>query len=487
MKVKLIIWDLDDTLWEGTLAEEDDLLLHEFRASVIRQFNKHGIVNAICSKNEHSLAKSQLQRMNLWDEFVFPKISFSPKGQIVKQILEEMHLRPENTIFIDDNNMNLREVEHYVPGIHTLDALDGKTDTILAEILEKNKHINKSRLDEYRILEAKVAKSADFSDNNEFLASCNIRLCRVFGIHNLPHADRIEELINRTNQLNYTMNRVEPGSIGLEIADNALNESWSLFAWDDFGDYGLIGFAMIRNNELIHFLFSCRTMNMGIESHVMHMLSNKFPKIKQLVEPRTASYITMIDPDSEDGLSAIKRMSEVTKNKQTIRIMANCQGGIIGHYMASSLDTYIEQWPKITTLQKETDESNPEISEDTKFIIYGIFNDYDNRYWEFPPSDKDFQDSLSQFIKRAGKSKILFILPAEELNPACYNGEGGISINRVNSFNNIVRGYQSNEVECISLDTVISESSHEQIHDARHYPRDVWKQVGEYVGRWLPD
>ena len=485
MKVKLIIWDLDDTLWEGTLAEEDDLLLHEFRASVIRQFNKHGIVNAICSKNEHSLAKSQLQRMNLWDEFVFPKISFSPKGQIVKQILEEMHLRPENTIFIDDNNMNLREVEHYVPGIHTLDALDGKTDAVLAEILEKNKHINKSRLEEYRILEAKVAKSADFSDNNEFLASCNIRLCRVFGIHNLPHANRIEELINRTNQLNYTMNRVEHGSIALEIADNALNESWSLFAWDDFGDYGLIGFAMVRNNELIHFLFSCRTMNMGIEGHVMHMLSNKFPKINKLVEPRTASYITMIEPDSEDGLSAIKRMSEVTKNKQTIRIMANCQGGIIGHYMASSLDTYIEQWPKITTLQKEIDESNPQISNDTKFIIYGIFNDYDNRYWESPPSDKDFQDRLSQFIKRAGKSKILFVLPAEKLNPACYNGEGGISMNRVKSFNNIVRTYQSKEIECFSLDTVISELIHEQIHDARHYPRDVWKQVGEYVGRWL--
>ncbi len=102
-----------------------------------------------------------------------------------------------------------------------------------------------------------------------------------------------------------------------------------------------------------------------------------------------------------------------------------------------------------------------------------------------PPSDKDFQDRLSQFIKRAGKSKILFVLPAEKLNPACYNGEGGISMNRVKSFNNIVRTYQSKEVECISLDTVISELIHEQIHDARHYPRDVWKQVGEYVERWL--
>jgi len=291
-------------------------------------------------------------------------------------------------------------------------------------------------------------------------------------------------LINRTNQLNYTMNRVEHGSISLEIADNALNESWSLFAWDDFGDYGLIGFAMIRNSELIHFLFSCRIMNMGIESHVMHMLKNKFPKINQLVDSCDAPYITMVDPNSEEGSNAIRRMSKVTKNKQTIRIIANCQGGIIGHYMASSLDTYIEQWPSITTLQKEIDESNPVISDDTEYVIYGIFNDYDNRYWESPPSNDKFKDTVSRLLERVN-SKILFILPAEKLNSACYNGEGGISMDRVKSFNDIVRSFQSNEVDCFSLDTAISESSHEQIHDARHYPRDVWKQVGEYVGRWL--
>ena len=166
MKVKLIIWDLDDTLWEGTLAEGDTLHLSEFRAEIIRSLNTHGIVNAICSKNDFNMAKDRLDQLGLWDEFVFPKISFSPKGPIVKQILEEMHLRAENTIFIDDNNMNLREVEHYVPGITTLDALAADTDAVLQKILNDNTHVNKSRVDEYRILEEKVEKSTDFSDND---------------------------------------------------------------------------------------------------------------------------------------------------------------------------------------------------------------------------------------------------------------------------------------------------------------------------------
>ena len=138
MKVKLIIWDLDDTLWKGTLAEGDDLELSLFRANIIRSLNNHGIVNAICSKNDFDMAKERLEQLGLWNEFVFPKISFSPKGLIVKQILEEMYLRAENTIFIDDNNMNLREVEHYVPGITTLDALGEGTDSVLQGILDDN-------------------------------------------------------------------------------------------------------------------------------------------------------------------------------------------------------------------------------------------------------------------------------------------------------------------------------------------------------------
>ena len=51
-KIKVVIWDLDDTLWKGTLAEGDDVQLLENRVAIIKELNKRGIVNAICSKND---------------------------------------------------------------------------------------------------------------------------------------------------------------------------------------------------------------------------------------------------------------------------------------------------------------------------------------------------------------------------------------------------------------------------------------------------
>ena len=485
MKVKLIIWDLDDTLWKGTLAEGDDLELSLFRANIIRSLNNHGIVNAICSKNDFDMAKERLEQLGLWNEFVFPKISFSPKGLIVKQILEEMYLRAENTIFIDDNNMNLREVEHYVPGITTLDALGEGTDSVLQGILDDNSHINKSRMDEYRILEEKVEKSIDFSDNDDFLASCHIRISRVFGVHNLPHAERIEELINRTNQLNFTMNRVEPGSIAVEIADNALNESWGIFAWDDYVDYGLIGFAMVRNNELVHFLFSCRTMNMGIEGHIMHMLKHKFPMLESLVEPIKAPFISLVDPKSKEGVDAISRMSKSQHNIQKLRIMANCQGGIISHYMGDNSATYIEQWPTITTLQQEIHGKNPNILETTEFVVYGLFNDYDDRYWDVPPTGEEFRQSLELLIERLSGLSVLFILPAEDLPPTHYTGSGGVTLERVSEFNEVARSMISEKVDVLHLDSLITSKEKESIDDVRHYPRDVWQKVGQYTVNWF--
>ena len=60
-KIKVVIWDLDDTLWKGTLAEGDDVQLLENRVAIIKELNKRGIVNAICSKNDPDKAKSKLE------------------------------------------------------------------------------------------------------------------------------------------------------------------------------------------------------------------------------------------------------------------------------------------------------------------------------------------------------------------------------------------------------------------------------------------
>ena len=62
-KIKVVIWDLDDTLWRGTLAEGDAVELFENRAEMVRTLNNRGIVSAICSKNDYQTAMALLRNL----------------------------------------------------------------------------------------------------------------------------------------------------------------------------------------------------------------------------------------------------------------------------------------------------------------------------------------------------------------------------------------------------------------------------------------
>ena len=71
--------------------------------------------------------------MGLWDEFVFPRIAFVPKGEVIKQLIADMQLRPVNVLFVDDNPHNLEEVAYAVPGISVVDARTPECDALLQQ------------------------------------------------------------------------------------------------------------------------------------------------------------------------------------------------------------------------------------------------------------------------------------------------------------------------------------------------------------------
>ena len=73
----------------------------------------HGVINSISSKNDYFEAKEKLEDLKVWDYFVFPSIEWKPKGPLVKNLISNMQLRPENCLFIDDNISNLKEVQFY--------------------------------------------------------------------------------------------------------------------------------------------------------------------------------------------------------------------------------------------------------------------------------------------------------------------------------------------------------------------------------------
>jgi len=73
--VRLVIWDLDDTFWRGTLSEGPVTPVLENLATV-RALNARGIMNAVCSKNDVEPVKKVLRNLGIWDEFIFPEIAF---------------------------------------------------------------------------------------------------------------------------------------------------------------------------------------------------------------------------------------------------------------------------------------------------------------------------------------------------------------------------------------------------------------------------
>ena len=262
--IKLVVWDLDETLWHGTLAEEGSVDVPDEHLAIVRELTDRGIVNSICSKNHFDAARAVLQEHGAWELFVFPHIAFTPKGEAVRQIIADMQLRAPNVLFVDDNAGNLEEVAFYNDGIQVLDATDVKRLLELPGAAGKPDPEH-TRLAQYRLLEQRRAARTGAPSNDEFLRASDIRISVV---PSTPQdAERVHDMVMRTNQLNFTKKRVSYDEVAALIADPA-NECASVRVRDRFGDHGVIGWYCLRDGELIHFLFSCRTINLGIEQAV---------------------------------------------------------------------------------------------------------------------------------------------------------------------------------------------------------------------------
>lgn len=272
-KVKLVIWDLDETIWEGVLAEGEVRLKTDI-INVIRELNSRGIVNSICSKNDFQNAKEKLCELNIWELFVFPVISYAPKGDIVKTIISDMSLRAQNVVFVDDNISNQEEVKFYNQGITTLFP-DDISDDLLNQEIFKGYTSGKSQLEKYRMLENKREQKRNYKNNTDFLFASNIKVELIE--YQEKYFSRVLELVEKTNQLNFTKNRMSAEELEKLLLDAAI-EKKLVRVEDIFGDYGVVGFFALQANELIHFVFSCRIMNMGIEQYIYHYLNE--PQIR---------------------------------------------------------------------------------------------------------------------------------------------------------------------------------------------------------------
>lgn len=348
-KVRLVIWDLDETFWHGTLTEGGIRIVPE-NCQLVKDLAARGIISSICSKNNFDDVKAVLEREGMWEYFVFPSITWEPKGPRVAAIVEAVQLRAPTILFIDDNPMNLEEVRQSVAGIQV------QSHEFIPQIAASPLFAGKddrelTRLAQYKLLETrKRDEQAAGGDNTDFLRRSDIRVYIEHDVH--AHLDRAIELINRTNQLNYTKRRLPED---LEAARQALsvqlrhhgNQAGLVRVVDRYGDYGFVGFYLLRNfrqeylsgkapQTLVQYCFSCRTLGMFVEQWLYHHLGE--PELTTVGEvltdlsvPRTIDWVQRVAALDGDA-------PEIAKIAPEIRLYGGCEVNAIGHYLASRAD-----------------------------------------------------------------------------------------------------------------------------------------------------
>lgn len=298
--IKLIIWDLDETFWKGTLSEEGIIPI-EKHLEIVKKLSERGIINAIVSKNDFEMTKSKLIELGIWDYFVFPAIEWNPKGILIKQIIENCQLRDTNVLFIDDNPHNLNEAKFHNTNIHT------KTPDFISEMLKhpafKGKEdLELSRLKQFKVLEKKAMAKISYDSNLEFLKDSNIQINIIQ--NPLKHKDRITELIGRANQLNFTKIRLDEQEVETLLSNDTLQNA-AVWAKDIYGDYGIVGFYSYDPNtkKFNHFVFSCRILNLGIPQYIYAKFN--FPELE--IIPEVAENLDQTYPDwiSESSFNII--------------------------------------------------------------------------------------------------------------------------------------------------------------------------------------
>ncbi|SFK82047.1 HAD-superfamily phosphatase, subfamily IIIC/FkbH-like domain-containing protein [Lachnospiraceae bacterium KH1T2] len=269
-KIKLIIWDMDNTFWKGIISEGNVDFIDD-NISLIKRLTDCGVVNSISSKNDEEPVLNKIRDIALDSYFVFNDINWENKGVQIKTKLKDMALRAENTLFIDDDIRNLNDCKYHNPDIMTAEP-----DIIPALIeyffkLEATDPEHK-RLQRYQTLEIKRNAQKNFSNSLDFLKDSNIKL--EIKTDCLNEFSRIIELISRTNQLNYTKLRSTAEEIRNDL-DNPIMKSGYIHVTDKYGDYGIVGFYCLdsSSNSLKHFLFSCRVIGMGIENYIYQKLN----------------------------------------------------------------------------------------------------------------------------------------------------------------------------------------------------------------------
>lgn len=276
-KIKCVIFDLDDTLWIGSLTEKKSIVLKAISLKLIHFLDEHGILMSISSKNDFSLATKTLKELNIFDFFLLPQISYHPKCNSIQTLSNMLKIDVSNMLFIDDQIYELEEMKFNHPNIHCLNA------KYLKNLYKDLNHTDftisietKSRRKNYQVnlkINELIKKSKNIQD---FHRTIKINL----NIHIASPIDknRILELDERANKLRLSGEKLNAIFLEKILYNETTKQLYTIKLSDKFGQYGIVGFYIIQENKLTQLVLSCQLIIRNLALDVIKLIVSKEQK-----------------------------------------------------------------------------------------------------------------------------------------------------------------------------------------------------------------
>ena len=271
--IKCVVWDLDNTVWDGILLEDPEVTLRPHVVHILKTLDERGILHSVASRNDHDVAMAKLKELGIEEYFLYPQINWNSKAASIAQIAQDINIGLDAIAFVDDQPFEREEVAFTHDKVLCVDS------ALLEDFLDhpalNPRFITEDSKQRRRMYMADIERNrveADYvGPTEEFLATLGM----VFTIAPCREEDlkRAEELTVRTNQLNttgYTYSYEELDELRQSPRHKLLISSLD----DKHGTYGKIGLTLIEQGDEVWtvklLLMSCRVMSKGVGTIMIH-------------------------------------------------------------------------------------------------------------------------------------------------------------------------------------------------------------------------
>lgn len=265
--VKCLVWDLDDTLWDGVVLEGDRPAPFPAALTTLRALDRRGILHAAASRGDRSAALAHLEAVGVAELFSALEVGWGAKSAAVARVARSLGVGLDTIAFVDNDPVERAEVTHALPAVRCYPAtavagLPDRPEFTPAVVTDEARQRRGLYRAERRRADAERDHAGPAAD---FRASLGLRMT----VRRATEADlaRAVELTERTHQLNTT---------GLTYGIDELralcaapsHEVLVASLTDRYGSYGTIGLAVTElqggDAVLTLLLMSCRVLNRGV-------------------------------------------------------------------------------------------------------------------------------------------------------------------------------------------------------------------------------